>query len=126
MVAATEKPESAGEQLEQARDGAEWGRGEVARLWVRGIEAGTTGMADVANGGRPARALRNAGVRKEKGREGMRSFQCSREDKGGAQTPRSGRDRRRVDKLAGVQEPVWASGAHCVEQEKHSVHFDHF
>ena len=39
MVAATEKPESAGEQLEQARDGAEWGRGEVARLWVRGIEA---------------------------------------------------------------------------------------
>ena len=56
----------------------------------------------------------------------MRSLQCSREDKGGAQTPRSGRDRRRVDKLTGVQAPVWASGAHSVEQEKHSVHFDHF
>ena len=41
-------------------------RGETARLWVRGIEAGTTGMAGVANGGSPARALRNASVRKEK------------------------------------------------------------
>ena len=39
MVAATETPDSARERLEQARDGAEWGRGEVARLWVRGIEA---------------------------------------------------------------------------------------
>ena len=57
-------------------------RGETARLWVRGIEAGTTGMAGVANGGSPARALRDASARKEKKRkEGMRSFQCSREDK---------------------------------------------
>ena len=51
MVAATETPESAGEQLEQARDGAEWGRGEFARLWVRGIEAGRRAVAGASNGG---------------------------------------------------------------------------
>jgi len=35
MAAATETPESAGERLEQAPDGAEWGRGEVAQLGAR-------------------------------------------------------------------------------------------
>ena len=51
MVAATEKPESAGERLEQARDGAEWGRGEVARLWLRGIKAEWRGAIDAELGG---------------------------------------------------------------------------
>ena len=44
-------PDSAGERLEQARDGAEWGRGEVARLWVRGIEAEWRGAIDAELGG---------------------------------------------------------------------------
>ena len=51
MVAATETPESAGERLVQAPDGAEWGRGEVARLWVRGIEAGWRGVVGAELGG---------------------------------------------------------------------------
>ena len=58
--------------------------------------------------------------KEKKGREGMRSFQCSREDKGGAQKPRSGRDRRRVDALAGVHAPVWAS-EHSAEHRRGTV-----
>ena len=44
-------PDSAGERLEQARDGAEWGRGEVAQLGVRRIEAGRRAVAGAMNGG---------------------------------------------------------------------------
>ena len=42
---------SAGERLEQARDGTEWGRGEVAQLGVRRIEAGRRAVAGATNGG---------------------------------------------------------------------------
>jgi len=40
-----------GERLEQARDGTEWGRGEVAQLGVRRIEAGRRAVAGATNGG---------------------------------------------------------------------------
>ena len=127
MVAATEKPESAGEQLEQARDGAEWGRGEVARLWVRGIETGTMGWPAQSSAAARARALRDASVRKEKkGKEGMRSFQCSREDK--AVLRRRGRgaiaDAWRRRRVAGRGMGV---GRHSAEHRRTSVHsFDDF
>ena len=42
---------SAGERLEQVRDGTEWGRGEVAQLGVRRIEAGWRAVAGATNGG---------------------------------------------------------------------------
>ena len=94
MVAATEKPESAGERLEQARDGAEWGRGEVAWLWVRGIEAEWRGAIDAELGGGSSSPLRDANARKEKGEAKPETapgrFEGVREDKSGARTSRSG------------------------------------
>jgi len=110
--------DSAGVWLKRARGGVEKVDGKAAQLWARRIEAGRTGMAGVANGGSPARALRDVSARKEKkGREGVRSFRCSREDKGSAQTPRSGRDRRRVASLAGGQRRYGRRGRHSAEQE---------
>src|SRR6185312_9769561 len=73
---------SAGVGHGRARGDVEWVRGEVARLWLCGIEMGTTGWPVQSSAAARARALRDASARKEKkGKEGMRSFQCSREDK---------------------------------------------
>ena len=41
-------------------------RGKAREVGALGNGAGTTGMAGVANGGSPARALRDASARKEK------------------------------------------------------------
>jgi len=60
MVAATETPDSAGKQLERARGGAEWLRGEVARLQARRIEVGWRALAGATNDDGPSSSLRYA------------------------------------------------------------------
>ena len=61
--------------------------GESARLRARRIEAGWRGSADATNGG-----VHSSSAQREReegeGLKGRRRFPCSREDKGGAQTPR--------------------------------------
>ena len=126
MVAATETPDSAGERLEQARDGAEWGWGEVARLWVRGIEAEWRGAVDAELGGGSSSPLRDANARKEKGEakpetapgrfEGVRASAKKRRS-----DVEVGRDCRRVDALAGDHGGGMGVGAQCRAQEGHCL-----
>jgi len=124
MVAATETPESAGERLEQAPDGAEWGRGEVARLWVRGIEAEWRGAIDAELGGGSSSPLRDANARKEKGEAKPETapgrFEGVREDKSGARTSRSGAIADAWTRSPATTAAVWASG-HSVEHRRGTV-----
>ena len=118
MVAATETPDSAGERLEHARDGAEWGWGEVARLWVRGIEAEWRGAIDAELGGGSSSPLRDANARKEKGEAKPETapgrFEGVREVKSGAHTRWPTRGSSPPATVAGM-----ASGRHSDEQWRH-------
>ena len=73
-------------------------QGEVARLWARGNEARAARLGRRNERRRPARALRNASARKEKGGEGSRA--CVRIRRRSENEDR--RDERRVEELAGV------------------------
>ena len=57
--------------LGRARGGAEWVRGEVARLWVCGIEAGWRGVVGAELGGGSSSSVRDANVRNGEGKDGL-------------------------------------------------------
>ena len=116
MAVATETFDSARIRLKWARGGAEWGRGEVARLWVRGIEAEWRGAIDAELGGGSSSPLRDANARKEKGETKPETapgrFEGVREDKSGAQTSRSGAIADAWTSSPAATAAVWAAYEH--------------
>ena len=123
MVAATETPDLAGKQLERARGGAEWLRGEVARLQARRIEAGWRALAGATNDDGSSSSLRYANARKEKVADGMGSFEASARIR--APTPRSGAIADVWTSSPAATAAVWAAYVHSVEQENTVEHSEH-
>ena len=80
--------DSAGGGLNRARGWSEEVRGEVERLRVRRIEVGRRGTASAASDGGFARLCSRELKEGDEGKEGRRSFRCTREDKSGARRAR--------------------------------------
>ena len=70
--------DSAGVGHDRARGGAEWVRGEVARLRVRGIEAGWRGVVGAELGGGSSSSLRDANARNGEGKDGLEASRPAR------------------------------------------------
>ena len=116
---------SAGFRCGRSRGEVEEVQGEARGFGVHGIGLRRRGLAGTASDGvQPELSATRARGRRRL--EGRRSFPCTREDKGGAQTPKSRRDRRRVDELAGVRRGmgVAAPQYRTEEHSEHSKDFD--
>jgi hypothetical protein len=116
MAAGGLELDSAGVGLNRARGWLEEVKGEARELGARRIRSGQRG-----DGRHDELCSRRLGVRarKEKRMEG-RSFLCSRRIRavrGGRGSPRCSTR----GELAGVQAPVWASGAHSNEHRRRTV-----
>ena len=115
---------SAGFRRGRSRGGVEEVQGEAREVGVRGIGLRRRGLAGPASDGVQPE-LSSTRARGRRKLEGRRSFPCTREDKGGAQTPKSRRNRQRVDELAGVRRGMGVA-APQYRTEEHSEHLKDF